>query len=205
MSVKKVEIGAMVKLGIILALYAAVACVVLAFVYDGTAKIIAQRQQADLVAAIKELFPEADDFKPFPPNHIQSPDPAVTIEADGAYIIVSDKVVIGTALRTSRAGYNGAIKVLVGVRVDGKVCGVKILEHTETPGLGANAGSATYFVDRGKGIHFYDQFIGKSANDPFVPKQDVIAITASTITSRAVSNSVKAAVLATNMWLGGSK
>ena len=195
--------GGMLKLGIILALYSTVACVGLAFVYAGTEKVIAQRQQADQDAALKELFPDADSFKPI--TDIRSPDPAVTIEEGGAFVALKNGGSIGAALRTSRASYGGPIKILVGVDADGKICGVKILEHKDTPGLGANAGSSSYYVDRAKGIHFYDQFAGKKVSDPFVPKQDVIAITAATITSRAVAASVKAAGEAAMAWLGGSR
>jgi len=203
MSEQKSGFGMMLKFGAILALYSTVVCVGLAFVYDVTGKIIAQRQQADLEMAIKELFPDADGFNPI--TGVTSPDPAVTIEGDGTYVILKNGETIGVALRTSRAGYAGAIKILVGVAKDNKISGVKILEHKETPGLGANAGSEAYYVDRVKGIHFYSQFAGKSVNDPFIPKEDIIAITASTITSKAVSDSVKAAGLAASVWLGGSR
>ena len=196
----------MLKLGVILALYAAAACVGLAFVYAGTSEIIAQRQQADLETALRELFPEADSFKTI--TDIKSGDPSVTIEGDknnpdnsGAFEAVKNNVTIGVALRTSRASYSGSIKILVGVAADGKIMGINILENTDTPGLGANAGSKTYFIDRAKGIHFYDQFAGKSVEDPFVPKQDVNAITAATITSTAVSASVKAAGEAAMVWM----
>jgi Na+-translocating ferredoxin:NAD+ oxidoreductase subunit G len=33
-------------------------------------------------------------------------------------------------------GYSGAIKLLVGIDVDGAITGVRVLEHRETPGLG---------------------------------------------------------------------
>ena len=188
----------MLKLGVILALYTAAACVGLAFVYTGTAKVIAQRQQADLEAALKELFPAADSFKEI--ADIKSFDPAVSIEKGGAFEVLKNGAAIGAALRTSRASYGGEIKILVGVGVDGIITGVKILEHKDTPGLGANAGSGVYYIDRARGIHFYDQFAGKKISDPFEPKQDVIAITAATITSRAVAASVKAAGEAVSAW-----
>ena len=203
MSEHKDGIRGMVKLGLILALYSAAACVGLAFVYTGTAKVIAERQQADLEAALKELFPAADAFKEI--TDIKSSDPAVTIEKDGAFAAMKNGKAIGAALRTSRASYGGLIRVLVGVGTDGKISGAKILEHSDTPGLGANAGSSTYYIDRSEGIHFYDQFKGKSIRDAFEPKQDVIAVTAATITSRAVAASVKAAGEAASAWLGGSR
>jgi len=203
MSGKKGGFAGMLKLGVVLALYAVAACVGLAFVYDGTAKIIAQRQRADLEESLSELFNDADDFKPI--SGLKSGDPTVTIEEDGTFAAYKNGEVIGAILRTSRASYNGAIKILVGVGVNGKISGVKILEHSDTPGLGANAASANYYVDRAKGIHFYDQFVGKAVSDPFVPKSDVIAITAATITSRAVAASVKAAGEAAVAWFAGGK
>jgi len=42
-------------------------------------------------------------------------------------------------------------------------------------------------------------------NEPFEVKGDVIAITAATITSRAVAESVKAAGEAASAWLAGSQ
>jgi len=202
--------GAMVKLGIILALYSSIACVGLAFVYDGTTKIIAQRQQADLENALKKLFPEADSFRAI--QDINSPDPSVAFEGDennpnntGAFAALKNGQTIGVALRTSRFSYADYIKILVGVGSDGKISGVNILQNFDTPGLGANAGSNNYYIDRSNGIHFYDQFRGKMVSDSFLPKQDVVAITAATITSRAVAASVKAAGEAASAWFAGSQ
>jgi electron transport complex protein RnfG len=81
-------------------------------------------------------------------------------------------------------GFNGPITILVGIGTDGRISGAKILEHTDTPGLGANAASPGYFVDKAAGLTFMGQYAGKSVTDRFEPKNDVIAITAATITSR---------------------
>ena len=202
----KVGFATMLKLGIVLSLYAVAACVGLAFVYAGTERIISQRQQADLEASLLELFPDADSFRPI--MGIISPDPAVSIDAEGAFAAVKNGQIIGAAVRTSRASYNGAIRILTGVAVEGKISAVRILEHNETPGLGANAASSRYFVDRANRISFYGQFAGKSVGDPFVVNRDVIIITASTITSRAVADSVRAAGEAASVWFaleGGSR
>jgi electron transport complex protein RnfG len=195
----KLDIGSMIKLGVTLALFAAAACVMLAFVYDGTAPVIAQRQQADLESALKELFPDADSFEPV--TDIKSPDPSVTIES--AYKALKGGKSAGAALRLSRGSYGGPLKVMVGVSAEGSITGVKIMEHADTPGLGANAASPSYFVDRPKGITFYGQFTGKKVTDPFEVKGDVIAITASTITSTAVTAAVKAAGQGVTEWLKG--
>ena len=196
---QKTGFAGMAKLGLTLAVFAAAACVMLAFVYTGTARIISQRQQADLEAALKELFPDADSFEAA--QGIKSPDASVAIES--AYAALKNGETAGVALRLSRASYGGPIKIMAGVGADGKIAGVKIMEHADTPGLGANAASPSYFVDRAKGITFYGQFAGKSVADPFEVKGDVAAITASTVTSRAVAGAVKAAGLGVTAWLAG--
>ena len=193
------KIANMLKLGLILAIFAAAACVMLAFVYTGTASIIARRQQADLKAALKDIFPEADSFKLA--KGIESPDTAVTIE--DAYTAIRGGKPVGAALRLTRASYGGPIKIMAGVSINGTITGVKIMEHSDTPGLGANAASPQYFVNKAQGITFYGQFAGKSVNDPFEVKNDVVAITASTITSRAVASTVKAAAVAVTSWFAG--
>jgi electron transport complex protein RnfG len=191
----------MVRLGLVLAVFAAAACVMLAFVHTGTEKIIAARRQADLETALKELFPEADSFAAA--EGIESPDPLVVIES--AYAALQGGEKTGAALRLSTGSYGGPIKILAGVSADGRITGVKIMEHADTPGLGANAASPSYFVDREKGITFYGQFAGKRVTDPFEVKGDVAAVTASTVTSSAVSQAVKAAGLGAAAWFKGGE
>uniref|UniRef100_A0A7C3E3K4 Ion-translocating oxidoreductase complex subunit G n=1 Tax=Gracilinema caldarium TaxID=215591 RepID=A0A7C3E3K4_9SPIR len=196
----------MVKLGFIMAVYATVACVSLAFVYTGTQKVIAERQKADLEAALKDLFPQGESFEEIT-GTLQSPDTSVAFKNE--YVIKKDNAPIGVAVRGVGASYGGPVTVLVGVGADGKIAGVKVLENKDTPGLGANAANPSYFVDRASGITFYGQFKGKSLSDPFEVKGDVIAITASTITSKAVTRVVKTAGQTAGAWLaaqtGGSK
>ncbi|RLB19199.1 MAG: electron transporter RnfG [Deltaproteobacteria bacterium] len=47
-----------------------------------------------------------------------------------------DKV-IGLAYSSAATGYHGRIDVMVGIDPTGKVTGISIMTHTETPGLGA--------------------------------------------------------------------
>jgi electron transport complex protein RnfG len=189
------------KLGLVLTLYAVAACVGLAFVYSGTERIIAQRQQADLEAALKGLFPDLERYKEIT-GELVSPDGA--IEFEGRYGILRGEALIGAAIRASGASYGGKVVILAGVGIDGTIKGVKILETSDTPGLGANAASPTYYVDRARKITFYGQFTGKSVTDPFRVKEDVAAITASTITSRAIADAVRASSTAASAWLAAN-
>lgn len=127
---------------------------------------------------------------------------AVT-RADGSYA--------GTAVRsTDKAGFGGDIVVLVGFANDGEILGYQVMEHAETPGLGARAGEwfRTVSASSEKKVGgFSKAFFGNPdpagnhnivgmnpvASKLSVSKDggDVDAITASTITSRAFLRAVQ--------------
>lgn len=94
----------------------------------------------------------------------------------------SNKQDLGVAVESTTGGFGGDLKLLVGFDKDGNILGYTILQHAETPGLGAKADK--WFQKDGKG-----SIIGKNPNkDNLTVKKDggdVDAITASTITSRA--------------------
>ena len=194
----KTNVGSILKLGVALMLFATVACVGLAFVYSGTKTVIEQRSAAYLKDALSELFHEADDFGDLN-GAIESREPAVSFGKE--YKALKGGSVIGAAITASSGSYGGPATVLVGVDTGGKITRVKIMEISDTPGLGANAVSDSYFVDKAKGLTFYGQFAGKSVSDPFAVKGDVAAITASTITSTAITLIVKTAGTAGKAWL----
>jgi len=187
-----------VKLGLVLMVYAAAACVGLAFVYAKTKADIDKQDMVNLEAAIKELFPDADKFEDLK-GIIVSSDSGVSFENE--YSISRGGKLIGAAIQASSGSYGGPIKVLVGVNADETISRIKIMSHSDTPGLGANAASDRYFVDKKAKITFYDQFAGKKVSDPFEAKNDVDAITAATITSNAVSHIVMAAGRSASQWL----
>ena len=88
---------------------------------------------------------------------------------------------LGAAVESTTSGFGGDLKVLVGFDTDGKILGYTLLEHAETPGLGAKADK--WFQRGEKG-----DIIGKTPIEPLTVSKDggqVDAITASTITSRA--------------------
>ena len=99
---------------------------------------------------------------------------------------------LGAAVESTTGGFGGDLKVLVGFDPEGNILGYTLLEHAETPGLGAKADK--WFQKGEKG-----DIIGKNPAEPLVVSKDggqVDAITASTITSRAlllaVNNAYKA-------------
>ncbi len=178
------------KLGLILAAFAAAACVGLAFVYAGTAERIAAQAQIQLNDSLKGIFPEAEGFKDISAEAVSS-DPAVKFEA--AYLAEKGGTPIGMAIKASGQSYGGTSIVLVGLGLDRRIAGARVLDGKDTPGLGANAMNPSYFVDKSKKTTFPGQFTGKAITDPFEVKQDVAVITASTITSKALTKMIKTA------------
>jgi len=88
----------------------------------------------------------------------------------------------------SNQGYGGEIKLLLGVDSTGTIRGVEVLEHHETPGLGARITEES----------FRKQFIGKNLeNTNFTVKKDggdIQQLTSATISSRAFCGAVKKAL-----------
>ena len=96
---------------------------------------------------------------------------------------------LGAAVESTTGGFGGDLKVLVGFDPKGNILGYTILEHAETPGLGAKADK--WFQKDGKG-----NIIDKNPSEALVVKKDggqIDAITASTITSRAFLKAVNQA------------
>jgi electron transport complex protein RnfG len=192
------------KLALALMCFATVACVGLAFVYASTGERIAVNQTAKLNAALKDIFGEDAEFEEIEGiKEMTGAESAVTFGA--AYRAEKGNALAGIALDVSAQGFNDAITALVGVGIDGKIAGVRVLKNTDTPGLGANASSPAYFVDKPENTKtFFGQFAGMAADGSVKVTKDggrVEAITAATITSRAVSLLVSAAGERGREWL----
>ena len=96
----------------------------------------------------------------------------------------------GYAIQVAPSGFDGEITMMVGISKDGNVLGIDIISHTETAGLGAVAAAKT-----SAGVAFRDQFAGQ--NGVLAVSKDggtIDAITSATITSRAVTVGVNAAL-----------
>lgn len=94
---------------------------------------------------------------------------------------------VGLIIPSSCQGYAGEIEYLVAINtyVPITITSVKILSHKETPGLGAN-------VTKEK---FLSQFVGKTVSQLVLKKESpegkIDGITGATITSRAITDSLR--------------
>lgn len=92
----------------------------------------------------------------------------------------------GKAYQGVAKSFGGDLEVMVGVGNDGKITGVKVTAHKDTPGLGTKAHDAEYLK----------QYIGLSELKAEKIKDDsqVKAVTGATISSNGVYNAIKDAL-----------
>jgi electron transport complex protein RnfG len=178
----------------------------LGFVYSRTKEPIARSRQQELVRALGYILPEHDNQ----PAETQRSLPSQGFKCRRyAYTGTQDGRTTGRALQTcTTQGFGPIINLLVGVSEEGAVTGVYILSHQETPGLGAKITEEQQRFPEWRrecktggcpgNRPFLKQFANRRADTfTFRVKRDggdVAAITASTISSRAVSQAVLQAV-----------
>ncbi|SHH62731.1 electron transport complex protein RnfG [Sporobacter termitidis DSM 10068] len=178
------------KSGILaIALNLTVACIVsgviLAVAYFITHPVAVQKQKEADALALQTLVPAATSFVPVDGQ-------------DNMTVAKNGDTVVAYVVEEAPRGYESAVEMLVAVSSDGKVLNFSITSNKETPGLGTKASEPA----------FMDQFIGKTSEhlavtkDP-ANKEDVQAITGATITSKAVTKGVKAAVDEVAAYTGG--
>lgn len=178
---------------IVLTAICAIVTLVLALTYTLTEPTIAALNAESETAAVKEVLP--GDYTPT----------SLDVNMNGVtkvYTAMSgDGAFIGYAMVCSSKGYGGDIQLMVGIGDKGQVTGVKILSDNETPGLGKKAEDAS-FTDRykkDKAVSQYEVVKGTAQEDA-----QIDAITGATITSKAVTNGVNAALAAYRELLQGN-
>lgn len=175
------------KLGLNLFVICAVAAGLLAGTNQITAPIIEQRNEQANNEARQIVLPDASEFKLLDSNKYESDSEVEVVEV---YEGLSGSDVIGYTVKVLPKGYGGEIELMVGIKSDGTISGINVGNMNETPGLGAKA----------KEESFYGQYFGKPATELSVIKSgiagdtEIQAISGATITSKAVTNGVNAAV-----------
>ena len=154
---------------------------VLGFVYNLTKPAIDQVEANKNLRAINEVLKTDVEIVKTDTQVIDDLTYNLAYDVDGNFI--------GAAVKTySMNGFGGKVELMVGMLKNGIINKVSILSQAETPGLGANMVN-----DKFKG-----QFDGKDPKTFTLKVKkdggDVDAITAATISSRAVSEAIDKAV-----------
>lgn len=182
--------------GLILAAFAIVATSLVTLTEENTRDKIIENERQTLLAAINALV-DVDDYN----NDILTDTITLaqtkqlgTNEDSTVYRARMDKTPVA-AVFTAIApnGYNGKIKLLVGIYFDGSLAGVRVINHKETPGLGdkINVKKADWILKfKGLSLRNPDESKWKVKKDG----GDFDQFTGATITPRAVVTAVKKAL-----------
>lgn len=185
------------KLGFILFVVTAIAGLFLGGAYVITKEPIEKQALVEKNQAMQEILPSAETFKP---SNVKIPEGTIIKEVNEG---LKGNETVGYAIKVMPKGFGGFIEMMVGISSDGKIGGIKILSHSETPGLGANAPKEPFsgqFRDKGTESQLEVVKTGASGDN------QIQAITGATITSKAVTNGVNQAIdFFTSNLKGGSK
>jgi NosR/NirI family transcriptional regulator, nitrous oxide reductase regulator len=154
----------------------------LAAIVIGVPGLLAQSGDAALQAQLRRLFPTAQSFTPKggSPPHFKALGRAAGSDAE---------TVIGYAFWTTELdplerGYDGPIRILVGMTPQSTLTGIIVANHHEPYG--------NFSIDLPE---FAEQFAGKKISDAFRVGRDIDAVSRATITvssaTRAVRNSAR--------------
>lgn len=172
------------KLGIILFLITSIAGALLGLTYDATKEAIAAQSMLS-VTDLQQIIPEAESVKE---NEVVIEEGSNILEVLDAY---SGDTKVGTMIKVVGKGFHGEVEILVGIDEGDTLRGIKVLSHTETPGVGSK-------IEKEE---FYTQFNDKATEVLFQvvkvdPSNDteIQGISGATVSSNCVTNSVNEAI-----------
>ena len=176
-----------ISLGITLFTITVITGLILGVVHDITLEPIRLTQEHLKAEALKGALPDAEEFKTV--EKAEDADPIIKDVQEA----LSDGKAVGYCVTVTPRGYGGSIELVAGITNDGQLKAIRILNHSETPGLGAKS----ILPD------FYGQF--KDSDKITVVKRkpetqgEIQAISGATITSNAVAGGVNVAL---DYWRG---
>lgn len=185
----------MLKNALVLGLFAIGTVGSVALLQQGTAERIAAAEREAQVRALAEILPAGSYDNHLLDNRIELDAPELGHRSpQSAYLALKAGQPSALILPvTAPDGYSGAIHLLVGIFADGRLAGVRVLSHRETPGLGDK-------IELAKS-DWVRSFEGKSLSNPSeerwaVKKDrgDFDQFAGATITPRAVVKAVHGAL-----------
>jgi electron transport complex protein RnfG len=182
---------------IILLLFALVGTALVVYTFDNTRERIAANERATLLRKLHHLIPPETHDNILLEDAITVASKSLSGPVGGITVYrarMADQPVALVMTPVAPDGYNGTIKLLVGIRADGTLSGVRVVAHRETPGLGDAIDEA-----RSDWIHLFDN---KSLENPSAERWkvrkdggDFDQLTGATITPRAIVEAVRQTLL----------
>lgn len=182
---------------VFLFLFAVIGSALVAFTHDSTAERIAENQRRALLKSLNELVTASEYDNDIYSDilYVHNSELLGTDDAVPVYRARKGGWPVATVLApVAPDGYNGEIRLLVAIKLDGSLAGVRVLQQRETPGLGDNIET-----ERSDWILGFNS---KSLENPKLEQWKVKRdggvfdqFTGATITPRAVVKAVKNALL----------
>ncbi|WP_339768767.1 electron transport complex subunit RsxG [uncultured Paraglaciecola sp.] len=184
------------KNGLILSLFAVITSGLIALTYFGTQEKIEHQHQLTLLKILDELVPRNSYTNEMQRDCVlvTSVDYLGSKTAHHIYRATKDDLPVAAVIETTAPnGYSGRIELVVGIKDQSTVTGVRVLNHKETPGLGDKIDlRISDWV-----LGFTDQTLTTENAKNWSVKKDggqFDQFTGATITPRAVVGAVKRAV-----------
>lgn len=155
----------------------------LAFAYEYFKDKIASNAVKALNESISAVIPGAVSKELIPSNDL------TIYKVYDKDLNAADKKLLGYAIVTYASGYQGSIKILVSINPElTKIITFRVLEHSETPGLGGNIVNSD-FISQFEGLSIEKEIKvikGPSNKD----NNEISAISGATISSKAVTKAL---------------
>ena len=169
---------------------------ILGFVYELTKEPIRLQEEKAIQEACATVFKDAASFAEteyIPDSTVEQQLNDTGVEIGTVYEAkdAGDGLVGYVIESTSREGYGGNIVLYVGIRLDGTVKGISILEISETAGLGMKAGDVLVPQFHEKNVSSFTYTKSGKTSD-----SEIDAISGATITTKAVTNAVNGSLAA---------
>ena len=160
-----------IKMAVLLMVICAVVSAVLGAVNMVTAPVIADIAAAKTTAAYNEVLPSAAGYE--------------AVDYTDANVTAVAKCAEGTVVEVSISGSQSMLALAIGVDNDGVITGVSVIDHGETPGLGAKSTEAEWRA----------QFVGQTDGLALTKRGGAVeALTGATITSQAIVDACQIAI-----------
>ncbi|MCL2044540.1 MAG: RnfABCDGE type electron transport complex subunit G [Treponema sp.] len=171
-----------IKPAFALFIIAAAVTALLGFVYEITKAPRENQRKKTREITMNNVLPQASEFR------------EIAVTPSGTIVGVVEGLngseITGYIIELEPKGYGGTISMMVGISDnDSRITGMRIMQHSETPGLGALASHE----------NFYRRFDGKDMVPLGVVKtsageNEIEAISGSTITTKAITDAVNEAI-----------
>lgn len=160
---------------LVLVIICLVVTAALAGTYSVANPIIEKNAKATADKTRAEVMPQGDSFTPYEGKKV-----AGVTEC----YIANNKT--GMAVTATAKSFGGTLTTMIGIDKEGKITGVKITGHADTPGLGTKPMEPDYLK----------QYTGQDTIEAETIKDDgnIDAITGATISSNAIYQTVKEAL-----------